>query len=88
MVNLLIAKARIAEIIAYFFGFPLCFPSIFEPCTLIFNIELDLRWSYSNTSCALTTVGCINFITLLGLEITVKLRFTVVLLIIAMKEFN
>uniref|UniRef100_A0A1I8ERF6 Uncharacterized protein n=1 Tax=Wuchereria bancrofti TaxID=6293 RepID=A0A1I8ERF6_WUCBA len=96
LVNLLIAKARIAEIIAYFFGFPLCFPSIFgkalsnskKPCTLIFNIELDLRWSYSNTSCALTTVGCINFITLLGLEITVKLRFTVVLLIIAMKEFN
>ncbi|VDO48583.1 unnamed protein product, partial [Brugia timori] len=73
-----VQKARIAAIIAYFLGFLPCFPSIFEPCTLIFNMELDLRWSYSNTSCGyinsmfdlifcistLTTAGCINFITL------------------------
>ncbi|CAG9530120.1 unnamed protein product [Cercopithifilaria johnstoni] len=46
-----VPKARCAGIIVYFFGFLPCLPSIFEPCTLIFNTELDFRWSYSNTSC-------------------------------------
>uniref|UniRef100_A0A8R1TZ44 G_PROTEIN_RECEP_F1_2 domain-containing protein n=1 Tax=Onchocerca volvulus TaxID=6282 RepID=A0A8R1TZ44_ONCVO len=75
-------KARRAGIIAYFLGFLPCFPSLFgkvlaKPCSLIFNTELDFRWSYSDTACgyinsmfdtAITTstliiTGCINFST-------------------------
>ncbi|VDK89372.1 unnamed protein product [Onchocerca ochengi] len=55
---------------------------LIEPCTLIFNTELDFRWSYSDTACgyinsmfdtAITTstliiTGCINFVTLLKLK--------------------
>ncbi|CAG9530915.1 unnamed protein product [Cercopithifilaria johnstoni] len=77
-----IPKARCAGIVAYFLGFLPCLPSIFEPCTLIFNAELDFRWSYSNTGCGdinsmfdtmLTTsmmiiAGCIEFMTFLKIK--------------------
>ncbi|KAL4003367.1 Serpentine type 7TM GPCR chemoreceptor Srx family protein [Acanthocheilonema viteae] len=77
-----VTKARRAGIIAYCLGFLPCFPSIFEPCTLIFNTELDFRWSYSNTGCgyinsmfdtaltisALTIAVVIDFITLLRIR--------------------
>ncbi|CAG9533786.1 unnamed protein product [Cercopithifilaria johnstoni] len=77
-----VEKARRAGIIVYFFGFLPCFPSIFEPCTLIFNAELDFRWSYSNTSCGnvnstfdtmftistMIIAGCIDFMTFLRIR--------------------
>uniref|UniRef100_A0AAF5PNT5 7TM GPCR serpentine receptor class x (Srx) domain-containing protein n=1 Tax=Wuchereria bancrofti TaxID=6293 RepID=A0AAF5PNT5_WUCBA len=44
LVNLLIAVNRYCKLLLI----------SLEPCTLIFNIELDLRWSYSNTSCGYT----------------------------------
>uniref|UniRef100_A0A0R3RML3 G_PROTEIN_RECEP_F1_2 domain-containing protein n=1 Tax=Elaeophora elaphi TaxID=1147741 RepID=A0A0R3RML3_9BILA len=53
-----------------------------KPCTLIFNAELDFRWSYSDTNCGyinsmfdttltssmLIIAGCIDFITLLKIR--------------------
>ncbi|CAG9537717.1 unnamed protein product [Cercopithifilaria johnstoni] len=83
-----VAKARYAGIIVYFFGFLPCLPSIFEPCTLIFNAELDFRWSYSNTSCGninsmfdtvfassiMIIAGCIDFMTFLWIRSHRKLK--------------
>ncbi|CAG9540880.1 unnamed protein product [Cercopithifilaria johnstoni] len=77
-----VPKARCAGIIVYFFGFLPCLPSIFEPCTLIFNAELDFRWSYSNTGCGdinsifdtvfassmMIIAACIDFMTLLWIR--------------------
>uniref|UniRef100_A0A8R1TMG5 G_PROTEIN_RECEP_F1_2 domain-containing protein n=1 Tax=Onchocerca volvulus TaxID=6282 RepID=A0A8R1TMG5_ONCVO len=77
-----IAKARKAVIIVYFLGFLPCFPSLFEPCTLIFNTKLDFRWSYSDTTCgyinsifdtvtvtsAMIIGGCFDFVTLLKIK--------------------
>ncbi|CAG9530121.1 unnamed protein product [Cercopithifilaria johnstoni] len=77
-----VPKARCAGIIVYFFGFLPCLPSIFEPCTLVFNTELDFRWSYSNTDCGdinsmldavfassmVIIAGCIDFMTFLKIR--------------------
>ncbi|CAG9530369.1 unnamed protein product [Cercopithifilaria johnstoni] len=77
-----VPKARCAGIIVYFFGFLLCLPSIFEPCTLIFSTEMDFRWHCSNTGCGdinsmfdtvftvsmMNIAGCIDFMTFLWIR--------------------
>ncbi|EFO12224.1 hypothetical protein LOAG_16308 [Loa loa] len=53
-----------------------------EPCAVVFNAELDFRWSYTNTTCgqiialfdptfttiSLTIAACIDFVTLLKIR--------------------
>uniref|UniRef100_A0A8R1Y3T6 G_PROTEIN_RECEP_F1_2 domain-containing protein n=2 Tax=Onchocerca TaxID=6281 RepID=A0A8R1Y3T6_ONCVO len=75
-----IARVRKAVIIVYFLGFLPCFPSLFgkvlaKPCTLIFNTELDFRWSYCNTACGYinsmfdTATSCISGTTMFVLAL-------------------
>ncbi|KAM3722566.1 Serpentine receptor class X [Dirofilaria immitis] len=76
-----VQKARKAGIIVYFLGFLPCFPSIVEPCTLIFNAK-SYCWSYCNTTCGLINsifdmiivlsssviMGCINLVTFIKIR--------------------
>uniref|UniRef100_A0A8R1XPT7 G_PROTEIN_RECEP_F1_2 domain-containing protein n=1 Tax=Onchocerca volvulus TaxID=6282 RepID=A0A8R1XPT7_ONCVO len=86
-----IARVRKAVIIVYFLGFLPCFPSLFEPCTLIFNTELDFRWSYCNTACGyinsmfdtatvssiLIIGGCVDLVTLLKIRKFMQIKQSV-----------
>ncbi|VDN06126.1 unnamed protein product [Thelazia callipaeda] len=75
-------KTRVAAAVAYFLGFLPCIPGLFEPCTLVFNVNSDFQWKYSDTKCGraneffdtaasvaiMCAATCIDFVTLLKIR--------------------